>query len=85
MQQATDVVNWTIDQDEFDDFLALKTDSAPGFDGFSYGSSFFLMEPFLEGRNIRDCFAESRSVIIPKTSDTETLEGLSDHLTHFAR
>ena len=27
----------------------------------------------LEGRNIPDCFAESRTVFIPKTSDTDDL------------
>ena len=37
VQQAPDDINWTIDQAEFDDLLALKKDSAPGPDGIPYG------------------------------------------------
>ena len=37
VQQALDDINWTIDQAEFDDLLALKKDSAPGPDGIPYG------------------------------------------------
>ena len=79
VQQALDDINWTIDQAEFDDLLSLKKDSAPGRDGISYGvyrcagglgSKF---QAVLEGSNIPDCFAESRTVFIPKTSDTDDL------------
>ena len=37
VQQAPDDINWTIDQAQFDDLLALKNDSAPGPDGIPYG------------------------------------------------
>ena len=37
VQQAPDGINWTIDQAEFDDHLALKKDLAPGPDGIPYG------------------------------------------------
>ena len=67
VQQAPDGINWTIDQAEFDDILALKTDSAPGPDGSPYGvyrcagglGSKFLFRAFqavLDGSNIPDCF-----------------------------
>ena len=36
VQQTLDDFNWTIDQTEFDDLLALKKDSAPGPDGIPY-------------------------------------------------
>ena len=36
VQQAPDDINWTVDQAEFDDLLALKKDSAPGPDGIPY-------------------------------------------------
>ena len=84
VQQAPDDINWTIDQAEFDDLLASKKDSAPGTDRIPYGvyrcagglASKFLFHAYqdvLEGRNIPDCFAESRTVFIPKTSDTDDL------------
>ena len=46
VQQAVDDANWTIDQDEFDDFLALKTDLefsavSRGFAG-GFGSKFLF-------------------------------------------
>ena len=58
--------------------------AAPGPDGIPYGvyrcagglGSKFLFNAYqavLEGRNITDCFAESRTVFIPKTSDTDDL------------
>ena len=73
----------TIDQAEFD-VLALKKDSAHGPDGIPYGvyrcaggfGSKFLYRAYqavLEGCTIPDCFAESRTVFIPKTSDTDDL------------
>ena len=37
VQQAPDDICWTTDKAEFDDFLALKKDSAPGPDGIPYG------------------------------------------------
>ena len=91
MQQALDDISWTIDQAEFDDLLALKKDSAPGRDGIPYGvyrcagglGSMLLFNAYKavsEGNTIPDCFAESRTVFIPKT-----MEGLFDLLTHFAR
>ena len=84
VQQAPNDINWTIDRAEFDDLLASKKDSAPGPDGIPYGvyrcagglGSKFLFNAYqavLEGRNISDCFAESRTVFIPKTSDTNDL------------
>ena len=84
VKQAPDDINWTIDQAEFDDLLALKKDSASGPDGIPYGvyrcagglGSKFLFRAYqavLEGSNIPDCFAESRTVFIPKTSDTDDL------------
>ena len=82
VQQAPDDISWTIDQAEFDDVLALKKDSALGPDGIPYGAyrcagggggliSKFLFNFFralLEGGAVPDCFAESRTVFIPKTS-----------------
>ena len=76
--------NWTVGQAEFDDLLALEKDSAPGPDGIPYGvyrcagdlGSKFLFRAYqaiLEGSNIPDCFAETRTVFIPKTSDTDDL------------
>ena len=79
VQQAPDDINWTVDQVEFDDLLALKEESAPGLDGNPYGvyrcagglGSKFLFRAVLEGSSIPDCFAESRTVFIPNTSDTD--------------
>ena len=70
------------DQAEFDDLLALKKDSAPGPDGIPYGAfrcagglgSKFLFNAYracVEVVAIPDCFAESRTVFIPKTSDID--------------
>ena len=84
VQQAPDGISWTIDQAEFDDLLALKKDSAPGPDGIHHGvyrcagglGSKFLFNAFeavLEGSAIPDCFAESRTVFIPTTSDIDDL------------
>ena len=81
---SCDDINWTIDQAEIDDLLALKKDSPPGPDGIPYGvyryagglGSKFLFRAYkavLEGSTIPDCFAESRTVFIPKTSDTDDL------------
>ena len=75
VQQAPDDINWALDQAEFDDLLASKKDSAPGPDGTPYGiyrcagglGSKFLFhahQAVLEGRDIPDCFAESRTVFI---------------------
>ena len=85
VQQAPDDKCWTIPKAEFDDLLALKKDSAPGPDGTPYGvyryagglGSKFLRRAYqavLEGNTIPDCFAESRTIFIPKTSDTDGLE-----------
>ena len=84
VQQAPDGINCAIDQAEFDDLLALKKDSAPGPDGIPYGVyrcagglgskfPFRAYQAVLEGSAIPDCFAESRTVFIPKTSDTDDL------------
>ena len=84
VQHAPDDINWTIDQTEFDELFALKKDSAPGPDGIPYGiyrcagglGSKFLFHAYkavLEGSAIPDCFAESRTVFIPKTSDMNDL------------
>ena len=96
VQQAPDDISWTVDQDEFDDLLALQKDSAPGPDGIPYGAyrcagglgSMFLFSAYrvlLEGRAIPDCFAQSRTVFIPRQLILMTMEGSSDLLTHFAR
>ena len=81
VQQGPDDIRWTIDETEFDDLLALKKDSAPGPDGTPYGAcrcaglgSQFLFDAcraLLEGGAVPDCFAESRTVFIPKTSDID--------------
>ena len=84
VQQAPDDINWALDQAEFDDLFASKKDSAPGPDGIPYGvyrcagglGSKFLFRAYqavLEGSNIPECFAESWTVFIPKTSDTDDL------------
>ena len=84
VQQAPDDINWALDQAEFDDLLALKKDSAPGPDGIPYGvyrcagglGSKFLFRAYkaaLEGSTIPTCFAESKTVFIPRTSDTDDL------------
>ena len=84
VQQAPDDINWALDRAEFDDLLASKKDSAPGPDGIPYGvyrcagglGSKFLFHSYqavLEKMDIPDCFAESRTVFIPKTSDTDDL------------
>ena len=73
-----------LDRAEFDDLLASKKDSAPGLDGIPSGiyrfagglGSKFLFHAYqavLEGRNVPTCFAERRTVFIPKTSDTDDL------------
>ena len=82
VQQAPDDISRTVDQTEFDDFLALKKDSAPGPDGIPYGAyrcagglgSQFLFNAnrsLLEGDTVPEHFAQSRTVFIPKTSDTD--------------
>ena len=84
VHQAPDDINWTVDQPEFDDLRALMKDSAPRPDEIPYdvfrcagglGSKFLFRayQAFLEGSNIPDCFAESRTVFIPETSDTDDL------------
>ena len=71
-----------LDKTEFDDLLALKNDSARGHDGIlrclqlCWWSGFkvllsMLTKLSLEGSGILDCFAESRIVFIPKTSDID--------------
>ena len=85
VQQAPDDINWTIDQAEFDDLLVVKKkNSAPGPDGIPYGvyrcagglGSKVLYRAYqavLEGSTIPDCFAESTTVFIPETSNTDDL------------
>ena len=84
VQHAPDDISWTIDQTEFDDLLALKKDSAPGPDGIPYGAYrcagglgskflFHACKAVLEGSAILDCFSESWTVFIPKTSDIDDL------------
>ena len=82
VQQAPNDISWTIDQDEFDDLLALKKYAAPGPDGIPHGACrcagglglkflFNAYQAVLEESAIPDCFAESRTVFIPKTSDID--------------
>ena len=84
VQQAHDDINWTFDQAEYGDLLALKKDSAPGphripngvyrcAGGLGLKFLFNAYRAVLEGSATPDCFAESRTVFIPKTSDTEDL------------
>ena len=93
-QQAPDDIRWTIEQTEFGNLLALKKDSAPGPDRIPYGAyrcagglgSKFLFNAYracVEGVAIPDCFAESRTVFIPRPLTSMTVEGSSDHLMHF--
>ena len=76
--------------------LLLEKDSAPGPDGIPYGAygcagglgSKFLFnasQAVLEGNTIPDCFAERRTVFIPKTSDTDDLGRIIRSLAHFVR
>ena len=78
----------------FDDLLALKKDSGPGPDGIPYGiyrcagglGSKFLYrakKAELEGSTIPDCFAENRTVFIPRPLILMTMEGSFDLQTHF--
>ena len=82
VHRALDDINWTVDKTEFDDLLALKKDSAPGPVGITYGAYscagglgskflFYAYKALLEGSGIFDCFAESRTVFIPKTFDID--------------
>ena len=82
VQKAPDDIRWVIDRTEFDELIARKKDSAPGPDRIPYsayrcagGLGFkFLLKAcrvVLEGSAIPDCFAESRTVFISKTSDTD--------------
>ena len=48
VQQAIDDINWTIEQDEFDDFLVLKTHYAFGPDGIPYGFQRVCLCPLFE-------------------------------------
>ena len=67
-------INWTIDQAEFDDLLALKKDSALGPDGIPCGVDRCAWWPWFEvSLSCFDCVAESRTVFITKTSDTDDL------------
>ena len=81
-QHAPDDIRWTVDKTEFGDLLALKKDSAPGPDGIPYGvyrcagglgSKFLFLayQDVLGGSAIPDCFAECRTIFIPKTSDID--------------
>ena len=84
-QHAPDDISWTNDQAAFDELLAVKKDSAPGPDGIPCGvyrcagglGSKFLLHAYkavLEGSVTPDCFAESRTVLIPKSSDVDNNE-----------
>ena len=82
VQKAPDDIRWTINKTEFDELIALKNDSAPGPGGIPCGAyrcaenlgSQFLFNDYrsiLEGGAVPDCFAKSRTVFIPKTSDID--------------
>ena len=84
VQNALDDICWTFHKAEFDHILALKKDSAPGTDGIPYvayrcagnlGSQFLFnaYRALEEGGTGPEHFAESRTVFIPKTSDTDDL------------
>ena len=80
VQQAPDDIRWTLYRTEFDELIAMKTDSAPGADGIRYGPFrcagetgltvlFNAYRYLLGGETSPEHFAESRTVFIPKTSD----------------
>ena len=82
VQNAPDDFRWTIDRTEFDELIAMKKDSAPDPDGIPYGAyrcagglgSQFLFNAYqsqLEGGTVPEHFAESRTVLIPKTCDID--------------
>ena len=96
VQQALDDIRWSFDQAGFDDLLALKKDSPPGRDGildgvYKYagglGSKFTFRayQAALKRSSILDCFAEVGPSLSPRLLILKTLEGLFDHLMHFAR
>ena len=96
VQRAPDDINWTIDQAEFGDLLALKEDSAPGLDGVSCGVyrcavalvqsfSIVLIKPYWrEVLNpivlLKVGLSLFQRILVPMI-----LEGFFDHLMHFVR
>ena len=75
VQKAPDDILWVIDQNEFNELMASKKESAPGPDGIPYsmyrcagglGSRrlFCAYKHVLEGGTIPELFAESRTVFI---------------------
>ena len=85
VQQAPDDINLTVDNAEFDDLLALKKETQlltlTEFITVSTVVLLALVRSFLfhayqavfVGSTIPDRFAESKTVFIPKTSDTDDL------------
>ena len=82
VQKAPDDFRWTIDRTEFDELIAMKKDSAPDPDGIPYGAyrcagglgsqfPFNAYQSLLEGGTVPEHFAESRTVLIPKTCDID--------------
>ena len=80
--KSSDDIRWVIDQNEFDELMASKKESAPGPDGIPYsfyrcagglGSRilFCAYKHVLEGGTIPELFAESTTVFIPKSSDVD--------------
>ena len=85
VQKAHGDISWNIDRAEFDELITIKKDSAPGPDGIPHGihkcagglGSQFLYNAYkflLEGGTVPQHFAESRTVFIPKTWDTDDNE-----------
>ena len=96
VQQAPGDIRWTIDHTEFDDLFALKKDSAPGPDGIPHGtyrcagalvrsSSFVLIKPYWREVLFLIVLLKVELSLSPGPLTSMTVEGLFDHLMHFAR
>ena len=90
VQKAPDDIRWTIDKTEFDDLLALKKDSE--FHMVPTGAPGVWVSPFLfnayrallEGGAVPDHLLKVELFLSPRPLTSMTMEGLFDHLTHFA-
>ena len=78
VQKASDDIRWTFDRTEFDELVALKTDSAPSaLSSSSTLSNLGWKE--VPSLNISDTVGRSSS---PRHLTSMTMEGLLDHQTH---
>ena len=95
VQKPPDDIRWTIDRTGFDEFIALKKDSAPGPDGIPYGaykcaggwapSSFSTLKSICwkEVPSLNMLLKVGRS-LSPRLLTSMKMEELFDHQTHFA-